>query len=248
MRITIELAGVRADILCRHPETAAFFRDYRCEGPADIAIDPTDEDIRRMEARLREQAARDGRPEAALPPWFVERDAIHGRLAEALIDRDVLLVHGSAIVLDGEAYVFMADSGTGKSTHTRLWREHFGRRAWMLNDDKPMLRLAGDGVLACGTPWDGKHHLSRNASAPLRAIVRLTRSAENHVEPLTRAEALAVVLQYGFRPEDADRMRRVLQLGAALVRRTDAFRLGCNMAPDAARAAYEGITGRVERT
>ena len=81
--------------------------------------------------------------------------------------------------MDGAAYLFTAPSGTGKSTHTRLWREVFGDRVWMINDDKPMLRISENLVTAYGTPWNGKHHISRNASAPLKAIVQLNRGKEN---------------------------------------------------------------------
>lgn len=246
MRTIIELAGAKAQVDCRYQENIDFFRDYICEGPAAIKICPTEEDLRRMEARQREQDARDGTPDMAHPDWFSERLAIHSLLAEELLKERVLLVHGSAIVLDGDAYVFMADSGTGKSTHTRLWREYFGDRAWMINDDKPMLKLAKNGAVVFGTPWDGKHHLSRNASAPLRAIVKLTRSEKNYVEPLGNADALSVILQHCIHSESPAGMRLVLQMASELIGQAGFYRLGCNMELDAARIAWQGITGRTE--
>ena len=77
--------------------------------------------------------------------------------------------------MDGQAVLFTAKSGTGKSTHTKLWRDLFGERAVMVNDDKPLLRILKDGVLVCGTPWDGKHRLSTNCALPLKAICILER-------------------------------------------------------------------------
>ena len=117
-------------------------------------------------------------------------------MAEKLIEKGVLLVHGSALCVDGQAVVFVAPSGTGKSTHARLWREVYGEQIWMINDDKPMLKIEGDQVLVYGTPWDGKHHLSRNASAPLKAMVHVKRSESNAIMPLNRADAFPVMMKY----------------------------------------------------
>ncbi len=82
---------------------------------------------------------------------------------------DTVLFHGSALAIDGDGYLFTAKSGTGKSTHTRLWRERFGDRVVMINDDKPLLHIDAGSVIAYGTPWNGKHRLGTNASVPLRA-------------------------------------------------------------------------------
>ena len=80
-------------------------------------------------------------------------------LAEKPTAYNVLLMHGSALCMDGQPIVFTAPSGTGKSTHTRLWREMFGSRVWMIYDDKPMLKITGEGVWAYG------HTLERKASS-----------------------------------------------------------------------------------
>ena len=66
--------------------------------------------------------------------------------------------------------MFTAPSGTGKSTHARLWREAFGERVVMINDDKPLLLVRPEGVTVYGTPFRGKHGLGGDRSAPLRAI------------------------------------------------------------------------------
>ena len=93
-----------------------------------------------------------------------------------LIKYDGILLHSSCVVVDGIAYTFSADSGTGKSTHTQLWLKKFGDRAYILNDDKPAIRLIGDTVYACGTPWSGKYDYSTPAVVPLAGICFLERS------------------------------------------------------------------------
>ena len=94
------------------------------------------------------------------------------------------MLHSSAVVMDGEAYLFSAPSGTGKSTHTALWLETFGGRARILNDDKPAIMVENGSVTACGTPWSGKSDLNLNLRVPLRGICMLERSKSNFIQPL----------------------------------------------------------------
>ena len=71
-----------------------------------------------------------------------------------LIKFNGILLHSSCVVVDGVAYAFSADSGTGKSTHTQLWLKHFGDRAYILNDDKPAIREIDGKIYACGTQME----------------------------------------------------------------------------------------------
>ncbi len=99
-------------------------------------------------------------------------------------------LHSSAVVVDGYAYLFSADSGTGKSTHTGLWLEHFKEKAFIINDDKPVLRLENGQWFVYGTPWSGKTDLNINVKAKLGAIVFLERAKENHITPIEVKEAI----------------------------------------------------------
>lgn len=125
---------------------------------------------------------KEGLPIRNFPDSYLETLAVYRKFAENLLAYDTVLFHGSVVAVDGIGYLFTAKSGTGKSTHTRLWREYFGERAVMVNDDKPLLQVTENGVIVYGTPWDGKHHLSNNISVPLKAICILTRAEENHIE------------------------------------------------------------------
>ena len=92
---------------------------------------------------------------AAAKELGISERTIYRKIADALVDDGVILYHGSVIAVDGQGYLFTAKSGTGKSTHTALWRELFGERAVMVNDDKPLLRVKDDQVTVYGTPWNG---------------------------------------------------------------------------------------------
>ena len=86
--------------------------------------------------------------------------------------------------MDGYAYLFSANSGTGKSTHTGLWLEHFKDKAYIINDDKPVLKKENDSWYVYGTPWSGKYDINANKKELLGGIVFLERSKTNYLEPL----------------------------------------------------------------
>jgi hypothetical protein len=158
-----------------------------------------------------------------------------------MIARNVLLFHGSAIAVDGEAFIFTAKSGTGKSTHARLWRQKFGERAIMVNDDKPMLRIGSDKVTVCGTPWNGKHHLDTDIEIPLKAICIIYQSKENHIERIPFYEALPILMEQSYMPKgDAD-MGKLLEFMDVIAGCIPIYLMGCNMDPEAADIAWEAM-------
>ena len=220
----------------------SFARDSE-GGKTAFLVAPTKADRERIQSNFDEIARRDGTPAAAHSDLFLENNAIHSLLANGLVSRGVLLMHGSALCMDGAAYIFTAKSGTGKSTHARLWRETFGDRVWMINDDKPMLRFTDRGVEVCGTPWNGKHHLGRNASAPLSAIAWLTRDATNHVERMSPADAFPQLMRQCYFSREPLVSAKIVALEKRLLSETAFYKLSCNMEPEAAIVAWEGMSG-----
>lgn len=210
------------------------------DGTADIvvAITQGDIDAERVYA-LREEKRRVSRYTDA----YLESVTAYRKIAEQAPLFDTLLMHGSCIAVDGTGYLFTAKSGTGKSTHTRLWRERFGDRAVMINDDKPLIRVTEKGAVVYGTPWDGKHHLSTNCAVPLKAICVLERAEQNRIHRITAAEAYPNLLQQIYRPSEAETMRITVRLINRLSGCVDLWRLGCNMDPEAAEIAYQAMKG-----
>lgn len=174
-------------------------------------------------------------------PAYLESLAIQRKLSEALIDYDTILFHSSALAVDGQGYLFAALSGTGKSTHSRLWREMYGDRVTMINDDKPFIHVGEDEVRVYGSPWDGKHHLSTNTSVPVKAICILTRDTTNHIERIDVDEAFAILYQQTYRSKDPAKLAHTIDLITRMADKVSLYRLGCNMDPDAARVSYEGM-------
>lgn len=242
-----ELAGVAFRITCAYPETRLLLRDYLTQRAPLFDLAPREADLQRAQAEADRQDTAEGRSPHKRSGAALERLALHRLLAERLPDYDVLLMHGSALSMNGIGYLFTASSGTGKSTHAALWRQVFGERVRMLNDDKPLLRIRDDGVTVFGSPWDGKHRLSQNASAPLRAIARIERATENRVLPMTRSEAFPVLLTQAYSSQDPAVMAKILWLERRLLELVGFYTLRCNLEPAAALTAYEGMSQLISR-
>ena len=219
--------------------TSSGVGDITTESVTRIRITQSDIDFER-EKSAREDI-KEGIPIRHFSDAYLETLAVYRKIADRLLSCDTLLFHGSVIAVDGEGYLFTAKSGTGKSTHTRLWREYFGERAVMVNDDKPLLRITDSGVTAYGTPWDGKHRLSTNTAVPLKGICILTRDTTNHIEPAEPHAAYPMIVQQTNRSLSADGMKQTLSLIDRMLNVVPVYRLGCNMDIEAARVAYEGM-------
>lgn len=240
----IEIAGVPVEVVCKCPENERFLRDYSTEKQPLFTAQPSAEDLLHIQESCDQMYDAAGLPRRQRSDPYLENSAIHALLAEKLTEHDVILLHGSALCMDGEAVIFTASSGTGKSTHSRLWREMFGDRVWMINDDKPLLKIGEKNVFVFGSPWDGKHHLSRNTSAPLKAIVKLERAEANHIEPIKKEEAFPVLMKQCYVSRNPATTLRTLDLIQRLLGMTDFYNLGCNQEPKAAKVAWEGIYNR----
>lgn len=155
-----------------------------------------------------------------------------------LLEHGGMLLHASCVVVDTRAYLFTAHSGTGKSTHTQLWLQAFGDRAYILNDDKPALRRINGQLCACGTPWSGKLDLSQPANVPVAAIALLSRSKENSIRRANVAESLPKLLAQTVNKLNAEHMDRLLDNLEQLVENVPIYSLSCNMSPEAAKLAY----------
>lgn len=243
-RILVEIAQVPFAVRCRHMRNVEFFSDYRTDRAPCFEIDPTEADLERIRASLTRMDAADGACGAPVTDQRVENNVIHELLSEKLVGYDVLLMHGSALCMDGAAYVFTAKSGTGKSTHAALWRQAFGDRVWMINDDKPMLRIREGGAEVFGTPWNGKHSLGRNASAPLKAVCKLERAKDNRIERLPKQGAFPLLLAQCYTSKDPAVMARIMELEKHLLNAVDFYTLGCNQLPEAAMAAWRGMNAQ----
>ncbi|MBU5450566.1 hypothetical protein [Acetivibrio sp. MSJd-27] len=138
-----------------------------------------------------------------------------------------LVVHSSSIAFGGDGILFSAPSGTGKSTHTRLWKKCFGDRVTVVNDDSPAVTFVDGRPHICGTPWSGKTEINENIHVPLRAVVFLEQAKENRISELKPQEAVFRLLReiavYPYR----DMADIALDTADGLLKQVPCYLLGC---------------------
>ena len=218
-----------------------YCKDYATNDQPDFSVTITPEDIAAEKQKSDSEYAYEGLPLPNFSDEFLEETAVYRKIAEIMPGYDTFVFHGSVIAVDGVGYLFTAKSGTGKSTHTRLWREYFGKRAVMVNDDKPMLKVTGNGVIAYGTPYNGKHRLGTNIDVPLKAICILTRGEENSIVRIDKSEAYPMLVQQVYRPQNSMQLMKTLDLVDTMAESVKLYKLVCNMEIEAAKIAFEGM-------
>lgn len=162
----------------------------------------------------------------------------------SLLDFDGFLLHSSAISYDGKAYLFSADCGTGKSTHTRLWCEYLGDAVKKINDDKPAIRLIDGTFCAIGTPWSGKTAENENVIVPVGGAVLLNRGKVNKIEPADKVKAVMCLLRQTFFPPKRESTDKMASLLDEFIRSVPVYRLECDMSEDAVKTSFEALTGK----
>ncbi len=226
-----------------YESTRDFCSEYLTDGEADFSVCVELTDIIAEDKKSDDEREREGLKPYKYSPAYLETLALYRKIAEKMSEFDTILFHGSAIMLDGEAYIFTAKSGTGKSTHTRLWREVFGERAVMINDDKPLISFKDGVPTVYGTPWCGKHSLGSNSSAKIKAVCILHRGEKNTISKIPPELAIPELFIQTYRFSDPAGMQRVLAMLDSLTRSVGIYTLFCNMNPEAALVAYEGMKG-----
>ncbi len=158
-----------------------------------------------------------------------------------ILKHNGILLHSSCVVKDNKAYLFSAPSGTGKSTHTTLWLEEF-KDAYILNDDKPAIIYKDNILYAAGTPFSGKHDISRNLLIPIQGICFIERSKDNWIKEIDSRQAIFEILNQTERVPYEEDMNLILGHISNIVTNTKIYKLGCNISIDAVYTSYNKLS------
>ncbi len=226
------IADLNIKINNRYRYTTRICEKYRIEDDAevDFEITPNSDDYEKDLAVL---------PDC--PEYYLESLSIHRQISKRILDYDGIILHACVIEMDGKAYAFSAPSGTGKSTHAKLWLSAFGDRARIINGDKPLIRLIDGKLYIYGTPWCGKEGYNINTKSSLTSICFLARGKENRIEELTPNNAVPLIFTQLLMPEDEEQAARFFGMLDKIFKNVRFYRLFCNMDIDAAICAYEGM-------
>ena len=201
----IKLSGHVININTMYNYSFSLLSEYITDEPAAIHIYTTQDDIEK-EIMTYRSAGHHRVPMNAR----IESSVLCRKLAEALIDFDILLMHGAVIGVESGAFLFTGNSGIGKTTHIKKWLRNC-REAYAINGDKPFV-VVGEIPMVCGTPWSGKENIYTNTMVPLKSIIIMERNETNQIQQISFSEAFLTLLQQVYHSKDEERQRKTLRL------------------------------------
>ena len=244
MEFKIRLADVNIAVNSMHDEVFQLCRDYLTDGMTDFYVSPAPADIAMERVKNLHEAEVEGIQPVDYPDSYLETLAVYRQIAAQMLGHDTFLLHGAVVAVKDKAWLFTAPSGTGKTTHIRLWLDHI-EGSYVVNGDKPLIHI-GEEVTAYGTPWAGKEGMQKNVGVKLCGIVILERGKENSIRRTTLSQSLPTLIQQSYRPNEKKGLEKTLELIGKLGNRIPLYRLQCNMLPEAALTAYKTLSRDTE--
>ncbi len=229
-----EIADLRIDICNRLEYTTRFCAGYLSEDqttPAHFRVAVTDEQFRAEKAASPDYS--DG---------YIENICIYRNICLEMPKYDRMLLHACVLSYDEKGYAFLGRSGTGKSTHSRLWLQYLPS-AFIVNGDKPILAFDGEKVYAYGTPWMGKEGLGKRTKVALNGLCFLRQAKENSLQKLDALQASRLLFLQILMPSEEETAARTLELADRLLTVVPAYLLDCNISKEAVQVSFEGMTG-----
>ena len=229
-----EIAGLRVRIENKYEFTTKFCQEYLSEdqiSAEDILAKITDEEFEE------EKSASPGYSDG-----YIENICLYRCICKQMPSFNRMLMHCSVLEYDGNAYAFLGRSGTGKSTHTKLWLKHLSPTR-VINGDKPILEYKNGEFIAYGTPWMGKERWGTMAQAPLKGLCFLEQAKVNSLRKLAISEVSAKLFTQILIPSDESNAVATLDLLDKMIVSTPAYLLQCDISEDAVRCSFEGMTG-----
>lgn len=174
-------------------------------------------------------------------PQMCESICLYRNIAEQLPLFDRFVFHGAAIEHGGKAYIFTAPSGTGKTTHIRLWKKYLGDSVKIINGDKPIIKI-DTSCTVYGTPWCGKEGYQQNSSAQIGAICVLKQSKTNSIKRIDNSQALGHLMHQVYMPQSPDALSLTLALIGKLIENVPIYLLECDISETAFKTSYQTLT------
>ena len=203
-KFVVRIADVNIEINTLSTGTYGYCIDYLTSDKQDIDISITKEDVDQL-------IKADQRASQFINEAYLESIAVYQKIVEEMLSYKCFMMHGAVVAIDNAAWMFSAKSKTGKTTHVKKWLKHING-AYIVNGDKPLIKIQHDQVYACGTPWCGKERLGRNTMVPLKAVVFLERSESNSIQKLTFSNSFLYLLQHVYIPSNPEKAKETLQL------------------------------------
>lgn len=221
------IAGITVELNFKYEYGRKKCERYLSEGIPSISLSASDKEIEN---------------ELSLFPQNTEGtaefDCIFRKLYNIAPSFDKILIHGAAIMKNGKGFLFVAPSGTGKTTHIKRWGKRFGNEVVIIDGDKPFVGFENNVPTVWGSPRSGKEGWNNPISAPLVGIALLERNDTNSITPVSPTEIFDnLFMQFYFPPKD-DAARLTTQIINRILENVPLYRLRCNMETEAAEVAF----------
>lgn len=239
MEKRMKLAGIPVEIHTLY-DLPACTREYETDEPPVFTVRITEQDIVDERKKSISEAAYEGIAYPTYSPAELESTAVYRKIAMRLPEYDAFVFHGAAVAVGDRAFVFTAGSGTGKTTHTALWIKNIAG-SFVINGDKPILRIMDGKPFVCGTPWMGKESMGCNKIVPLSAICYLNRGTVNRIEEADLEKLCPRLIGQAYRPPDRALVAQTVRLLERIGRSVPLYELFCNMEDEAADIAFRGM-------
>lgn len=179
--------------------------------------------------------------------YMYEEYAMLRKVTEILcVHKDTVLFHASSLQLNDRAYLFTAVSGTGKTTHAKMWIEKYPT-AVMINDDKPFVQLKDNKLTVYGNPWNGKTGIGNNINAQLGGILCLYQAANNETREMNDNEKWDFLFKQVYRPNNALAIENTLKIINYIINNITIYALKCNKEEEAAEVAYRALINKEDQ-
>ena len=170
-----------------------------------------------------------------------EISALYRKIADILIERNIIVFHSSAFSVDGQAYLLAARSGVGKTTHARLLNEYLGDRFIYINDDKPLVKVDDD-ITVYSSPWNGKERRGNNISSPLKSVIFLDRGISNSSKRITNKESIYIkLLSQIYLPKEKSKREKALKIVDIILEDINFYQINVNTDISSAKMTYEEV-------
>lgn len=227
----VKVAEVFFKIEANYIETKRFFKEFLVEeiyGYEKITIDKVE--IRKFIKQYQSFNMQMG-----------ERAIVKYKMDRILVKFDTFPIHASALSYKGNAYLFTALSGVGKSTHAKLWKDSFGDDVVMINDDRPYIKIIGGKVYAYSHPQSGKHNIYTNTASEICTISKIVQDDRNYIRTVSKGEFFPFMVQQTYTMDEIQITSKIIRMIKYVLYHVDIFEIHCNMDANAARTIRNQI-------
>ncbi len=228
----IKIADNVLKINAFNESTKRYCKDFLSEEESNYVITMTEEDLKNE------------RTTSETGKVYVNEEisALYRKIAELLVDDNIIVFHGSSFMVDNNGFLITARSGVGKSTHSRNLKALLGNDFVYINDDKPLLKVEENKVTVYGTPWNGKERRGNNISAPLKAVLFLARGETNTYRKVVNKEEIYVkMISQIYLPKEKAKREKALKVADQILKNINFYEINVTKDIESAKMTYEEI-------